>query len=79
MEVRHARPVKRTLIGKSGRGFLEVYSSPLGEVPVLHVAGSPEEMGYQYGALAGDKISVVQGFGFICCRFAVPVYFLLPL
>lgn len=56
MGVLQARPTKRTIIGKSGRGFLEAYSSPFGDVPVLHVSGSPEEMGYQYGFLAGDKI-----------------------
>jgi len=56
MGIRHARPEKRTLLGTSGRGFLELYTSPLGDVPVLHVAGTPEEMGYQYGALAGDNI-----------------------
>ncbi len=56
MSIFHAQPAGRTIIGKSGKGFLEAYSSPIGGVPVLHVAGTPEEMGYQYGALVGDKI-----------------------
>lgn len=56
MSIFHVQPASRTIIGKSGQGFLEVYSSPIGDMPVLHVAGTAEEMGYQYGALVGDKI-----------------------
>ena len=56
MKVIHAKPTGKSTIKESGRGFLEMYSSPVGDVSVLHVAGTPEEMGHQYGALAGDKI-----------------------
>ena len=56
MSVICVKPTGRRALRKEGRGFLEVYSSPVGELPVLHVAGSPAEMGRQYGALAGDRI-----------------------
>ena len=50
------KPASRRTVRKEGRGLLEIYRSDLGELPVLHVAGSPEEMGRQYGALVGDRI-----------------------
>ena len=53
--VRH-RPDSREIVDTAGRGFLESYRSPLGELPVLHLSGSPEEMGRQYGALVGGQI-----------------------
>ena len=56
MRVLHVRADRRWTVKREGRGFLEVYASPLGEWPVLHVAGAPEEIGRQYGALVGDKI-----------------------
>ena len=56
MHVMHAKPTCKSVIRRSDKGFLEVYSSQAGDVPGLHVAGTPEEMGYQYGSLAGDKI-----------------------
>jgi hypothetical protein len=56
MHVTHSRPDTRHVLDASGRGFLERYSTSFAEIPVLHVAGTPEEMGRQYGALAGDRI-----------------------
>ncbi len=56
MKVIHAKPTSKSTIKQSGRGFLDEYSSPVGDVPVLHVAGTSEEMGHQYGVLVGDKI-----------------------
>lgn len=56
MKVIHAKPTGKSTVKRSGQGFLEIYSSPLGDVPVLHVAGTPEEMGHQYGVLVGDKV-----------------------
>jgi len=56
MQVASAHPDSRETLRVAGSGFLEVYRSAVGEVPVLHVEGSPEEMGRQYGALAGDRI-----------------------
>lgn len=56
MNVIHVKPTGKSTIGRSGQGFLEIYTSSAGDVPVLHVAGTPEEMGYQYGFLAGDRI-----------------------
>ncbi len=56
MSVACVKPTGRHTLRKEGRGFLEIFSSPVGELPVLHVAGSPEEIGRQYGALAGDRI-----------------------
>ena len=55
-KVAYARPTSRRTLRKEGRGLLELYRSDLGELPVLQVAGSPEEMGRQYGALVGDMI-----------------------
>jgi Acyl-coenzyme A:6-aminopenicillanic acid acyl-transferase len=37
-------------------GSLTVYESAVGEMPVLHVRGTPEQMGRQYGALVGDLV-----------------------
>ena len=47
---------RRETVRTAGKGFLEVCYSPLGELPVLHVSGSPEQIGRQYGALLGDKL-----------------------
>lgn len=52
-------PSKREVIRRAGRGFLERYESPLGELPVLHVAGTPEEIGLQYGALIGGQAKAI--------------------
>jgi hypothetical protein len=56
MNILHGKPTRRTTAKKSGKGFLEVYTSPVGDVPVLHVAGTPEDMGHQYGVLVGDRM-----------------------
>ncbi len=37
-------------------GWLALYSTPHGSLPVLSVCGSPEQMGRQYGALVGDLV-----------------------
>jgi len=49
----------RETVRESGNGRLEMLHSPLGELPVLHVAGTPEEMGRQHGALLGDKVALL--------------------
>lgn len=56
MRVMQAPPESRQVIRTAGRGFLERCTSPVGQMPVLHVAGTPEEMGRQCGALVGDGI-----------------------
>lgn len=56
MRVKWTVPADRRVLRASGKGFLEVYSSELGELCVAHVKGNPREMGRQYGALVGDKI-----------------------
>jgi hypothetical protein len=56
MGVSSVEPSHRRTVRKSGEGFFEIYSSPLGEMPVLHVGGTREQMGWQYGALVGDLI-----------------------
>ena len=56
MRVTYVKPTGKRVERTAGGGFLEVYSSPVGELPVVHVAGTPEEMGRQYGALVGDRI-----------------------
>lgn len=47
-----ARPVQAETIARVGEGFLERIDGQL----VLHVAGTPWEMGYQHGALLKDHI-----------------------
>ncbi|MFP4502139.1 MAG: C45 family autoproteolytic acyltransferase/hydrolase [Candidatus Hydrogenedentota bacterium] len=44
------------VVRRAGRGFLETYRSPLGTLPVVHVAGEPEDIGRQYGALLGGTV-----------------------
>ncbi len=44
-----------TFIEREGQGFLETIGGQL----VLHLKGTPYEMGWQYGALAGDRIEGV--------------------
>ena len=39
-----------------GRGWLAVCETPGGPLPILSVAGEPEEIGRQYGVLAGDLV-----------------------
>ncbi len=56
MAVMRFKPEFRQIVASAGGGFLEVYTSALGELPVLHVTGDCEEMGRQYGRLVGDKI-----------------------
>lgn len=56
MTVVHMKPTGKSRIRAVHGGFLEVYSSRLGELPVAHVSGTPEQMGRQYGALVGDMI-----------------------
>jgi hypothetical protein len=56
MKIAFAKPTHRRTVRREGPGFLEIYSAPTGEAPVLHVSGTPEEMGRQYGALVGDRI-----------------------
>ena len=55
------KPERREVLGTFGKGRLERYTSSrprpaASELRVLHVAGSPEDMGRQYGALVGDMI-----------------------
>ncbi len=52
-----ARP--GAVIRESRPGFLQEYESPLGTLLVAEVAGSPREMGRQYGALLGDRIRAI--------------------
>lgn len=56
MAILHVRPFRRQTIRTAGDGFFELYSSQLGELPVLHVRGTREQMGWQYGALVGDLV-----------------------
>jgi len=39
-----------------GRAWLAMCDTPYGSLPVLSVAGEPEEMGRQYGTLVGDLV-----------------------
>lgn len=39
-----------------GRGWQAVCTTPYGTLPILSVAGEPEEIGRQYGMLAGDLV-----------------------
>lgn len=55
------RPLKRQLINTHDRGTLYVYERSSGDVPLLHVKGSPEEMGRQYGALVGGRVVELLG------------------
>ncbi len=56
MSIKHvdASPVsdKKTCDG----GWLALYSTPHGPIPVVSVCGNPEEMGWQYGVLVGDLV-----------------------
>jgi len=52
---------ERTVAAVYEGGFLEIYRSDLREMPVLHVAGTPLEMGRQCGYLAGDRIKQLHG------------------
>ena len=54
---KYVKAASRVVVRTVGQGFLEVYASPLGEMPVVHVMGSPIDMGRQYGALVGDTIA----------------------
>lgn len=56
MVVLSTGPVVREVTRVVGEGYLEVWRGSLGELSVVHVAGTPDEMGRQYGALVGDKI-----------------------
>lgn len=56
MSVSHFKPETRQVLGRCGQGFIEEYAGPFGTLPVLHVMGSAEEMGRQYGALAGASV-----------------------
>lgn len=56
MGVLHVKPEGRRIERETAGAFIEVYSSAVGEIPVAHVKGSPEQMGRQYGELVGDKI-----------------------
>lgn len=56
MKIATARPESKEVVAREGRGRLERHRSRLGELPVLHLAGTYEEMGRQYGALAGRMI-----------------------
>lgn len=51
----HGKPTRRS-VQRSGGGFLEVYETPSGDLPVLHCFGDAEDMGRQYGALAGPLV-----------------------
>ena len=66
MEITTAEPKDKEIVTRSGRGYLERYHSPLGELRVAHVAGSAEEMGRQYGALLAPSIKKIhlQTLGF---------------
>jgi len=47
-----AYPDTQEILATSGDGFIEEING----LPVLHVKGSPREMGRQYGILAGDRV-----------------------
>lgn len=49
-------PTEKYLLKTHAGGSLIVYRSPLGEMPVLHVRGTCEQIGRQYGALVGDMV-----------------------
>ncbi|HEO71108.1 MAG TPA: hypothetical protein ENN80_07585, partial [Candidatus Hydrogenedentes bacterium] len=57
MSIIHVTAADKRIERAVGGGRLEVYTSPLGELPVVHISGTPEQMGRQYGALVGDKIA----------------------
>jgi hypothetical protein len=46
-------PDKQKILAGYGHGFIEEVNG----LPVLHVKGSPREMGRQYGILAGDRVA----------------------
>ena len=46
-------PDKQEILAAYGDGFIEEING----LPVLHVKGSPREMGRQYGTLAGDRVA----------------------
>ncbi len=53
-----AQPMpERTLIAREGKGYLERVGTQL----VLHLKGTPEEMGRQHGALLKDDIAALLG------------------
>lgn len=51
------RPQCRAVVGTAHGGRLEMHRGPLGEMPVVFLAGEPEQIGRQYGALLGDRIA----------------------
>ena len=59
MSVNVCLPSSCEVVKRAGRGFLERYLSPLGEMPVVHMTGGPEEMGRQFGELAGDRTKAI--------------------
>lgn len=52
-----AQPV-REMVATEGKGYLERVDG----YPVLHLEGSPEEMGYQHGRLLGEHVRENLGF-----------------
>lgn len=50
---RPTSPPLRKLIAREGKGYLET----VGGYPVLHLRGTPEEMGYQHGVLLKKSIT----------------------
>jgi len=61
MSVSHVKPSDRTTIRTAGQGFLEIYHSSVGDLPVLHVEGSPEEMGFQIWRAGGGARAAQHG------------------
>ena len=56
MKPKQVEPTGKRVANIWEGGALTVYESPVGEMPVLHVRGTPEQMGRQYGALVGDLV-----------------------
>ncbi|MCP4639269.1 MAG: hypothetical protein GY851_02480 [bacterium] len=57
MTYRYGTPKSSRVVRSYDRGYLEMHESEYASIPVLHVAGEPEAMGRQYGALVGDKMA----------------------
>ncbi len=61
MSVTVVTPESKEVVGRSGPARLERYASSLGHLDIVHVYGSPEEMGRQYGELLGEGIRRILG------------------
>lgn len=56
MAVAYAKPSSKTLLRQAGNGRLYQLQSTVGTLPLLHLRGSRDDIGRQYGQLLGDKI-----------------------